>query len=43
MLSAVETLIDTQQLAANADKLENYCLKNPDVALVKAVETALGK
>jgi hypothetical protein len=29
MLSAVEILIDTQQqLAANADKLENYCLKN---------------
>jgi hypothetical protein len=38
-----EMVIDTQQLAANADKLVNYCLKNPDVALLTAVETALGK
>jgi acid stress chaperone HdeB len=38
-----EMVIDTQRLAANADKLVNYCLKNPDVALLKAVETALGK
>jgi acid stress chaperone HdeB len=38
-----EMVIDTQKLAANADKLENYCLKNPEVALLKAVETALGK
>jgi acid stress chaperone HdeB len=38
-----EMVIDTQQLAANADKLVNYCLKNPEVALLKAVETALGK
>jgi HdeA/HdeB family len=38
-----EMVIDTQQLAANADKLVNYCLKNPEVALMKAVETALGK
>ncbi len=38
-----DMMIDTQQLAANADKLENYCLKNPDIALLKAVETVLGK
>jgi hypothetical protein len=29
--------------AANADKLENYCLKTPDIALLKAVESVLGK
>ncbi len=38
-----EMMVDTQRLVANADKLENYCLKNPDTLLLKAVEAALGK
>jgi len=37
-----EMVVDTQQLVTNADKLETYCLKNPDVTLMQAVET-LGK
>ena len=37
-----EMVLDTQQLVANAKKLENYCLKNPEVLVMKAVET-LGK
>jgi hypothetical protein len=37
-----EMVVDTQQLVANAKKLENYCLKNPEVLVMKAVET-LGK
>ena len=35
-------VLDTQKLVENADKLEAYCLKNPDVLVLKAVETALG-
>jgi hypothetical protein len=35
-------VVDTQKLVENADKLEAFCLKNPDVPLLKAVETALG-
>jgi hypothetical protein len=37
-----DTLVDTQQLVANADKLESYCLKNPDVLMMQAAETILG-
>jgi hypothetical protein len=38
-----EMVVDTQQLVENAKKLENYCLKNPDVLLIKAAETVTGK
>ena len=37
-----EMVVDSQQLVENAKKLENYCLKNPEVLVMKAVET-LGK
>ena len=36
-----DTVIDTQHLIANADKLEAYCLKNPDVLMMQAAETIL--
>jgi acid stress chaperone HdeB len=36
-----DTVIDTQQLVANVDKLEAYCLKNPDVLMMQAAETIL--
>jgi hypothetical protein len=35
-------VVDTQRLVDNADKLENYCLKNPDILVLQAVETVLG-
>ena len=34
--------VDTQELAGNTDKLQEYCLKNPDVLLMQAVETMFG-
>jgi hypothetical protein len=34
--------VDTQRLVENADKLEDYCLKNQEVPVLKAVETVLG-
>lgn len=37
-----DTVIDTQGLVANADKLAEYCTKNPDVPFMQAVETILG-
>jgi acid stress chaperone HdeB len=36
-----DTVVDTQRLIANADKLEAYCLKNPDVLMMQAAETIL--
>jgi hypothetical protein len=36
-----DTVLDTQHLLANAEKLEAYCAKNPDVALMDAAETTL--
>ena len=36
-----DTVVDTQQLVANVDKLEAYCLKNPDVLMMQAAETIL--
>ena len=30
--------VDTQELDASTDKLKTYCLKNPDVLLMQAVE-----
>jgi acid stress chaperone HdeB len=35
------TLVDTQQLAANAQKVKQYCLRKPDVTVMQAVETVL--
>ena len=37
-----DTVVDTQRLVANADKLADYCAKNPDVLFMQAVETVLG-
>ena len=36
-------VVDTQQLVENAKKLENYCLKNPDMLMIKAAEAVTGK
>ena len=36
-----DVVIDMQQLVANTEKLEDYCLKNPDVPMMKAAETIL--
>ncbi len=38
-----EMVVDTQQLVENAKKLENYCLKNPDMLMIKAAEAVTGK
>ena len=32
------TLVDTQQLAANVQKIKQYCLHNPNVTVMQAVE-----
>jgi acid stress chaperone HdeB len=37
-----DTVVDTQELAGNTDKVQEYCLKNPDVALMQAVEALFG-
>jgi acid stress chaperone HdeB len=36
-----DVVIDMQQLVANTDKLEDYCLKNPNVPMMQAAETIL--
>lgn len=36
------TVIDPQQLKANAQKLTQYCLAKPDVTVMQAVETLFG-
>jgi hypothetical protein len=36
-----DVIIDMQQLVANTEKLEDYCLKNPNVPMMQAVETIL--
>jgi hypothetical protein len=36
-----DATIDMQQVVANTDKLETYCLKNPDVPMMQAAETIL--
>ena len=33
------TILDTQGLAANAKKLQDYCIQNPQTAVMHAVET----
>jgi acid stress chaperone HdeB len=37
-----DLIVDTEELAGNTDKLQEYCLKNPDVLLMQAVETLFG-
>jgi acid stress chaperone HdeB len=36
-----DTVIDMQQVVANTEKLEDYCLKNPTVPVMQAAETIL--
>ena len=36
-----DTVIDTQKLLANTEKLEAYCTKNPDVPMLEAAEATL--
>jgi acid stress chaperone HdeB len=37
-----DPVVDTQELAGNTDKVQEYCLKNPDVPLIQAVEALFG-
>jgi acid stress chaperone HdeB len=37
-----DLVVDTQELAGKTDEVQEYCLKNPDVLLMQAVETVLG-
>jgi acid stress chaperone HdeB len=37
-----DLVVDTQELAGNTDKVQEYCLKNPDVPLMQAVEAIFG-
>jgi acid stress chaperone HdeB len=37
-----DLIVNTQELAGNTDKVQEYCLKNPDVPLMQAVETIFG-
>ena len=32
------TVIDTQQFAANTEKLKGYCIMKPDITVIEAVE-----
>jgi len=34
-------LVDTQELAANTQKIKQYCLYHPDVTVMQAVEAVL--
>ena len=37
-----DMIVDTQERAESADKVTEYCIKNPDVLLVQAVEMLFG-
>ena len=37
-----DLMVDSQDLAGNTDKVQEYCIKNPDVLLIQAVETLFG-
>jgi acid stress chaperone HdeB len=37
-----DLVVDTQELGGNTDKVQEYCLKNPDVPLMQAVEALFG-
>ncbi len=36
------TVLDTQGLNANARKLQEYCIRNPQIPVMNAVDTLLG-
>ena len=35
------TIVDTQSLAADAKKVTEYCIRNPQIPVMQAVETVL--
>jgi hypothetical protein len=37
-----DLMVDSQDLAGNTDKVQEYYIKNPDVLLMQAVETLFG-
>jgi acid stress chaperone HdeB len=37
-----DMVVDSQELAGNTDKIKEYCIKNPDLPLIQAVETLFG-
>ena len=37
------TILDTQELAANAQKLRDYCMLHPEVPILRAVEALAPK
>jgi hypothetical protein len=37
------TLVETQTLVANAKKLRDYCIRNPQTPVMRAVETLFDK
>ena len=37
-----DLVVDSQELAGNTDKVKEYCIKNPDLPLIQAVETLFG-
>jgi acid stress chaperone HdeB len=37
-----DMIVETQELAGDTRKVQEYCVKNPDVLLMQAVETIFG-
>jgi hypothetical protein len=37
------TLVDTQQLTANAQKIKQYCIMKPNVTVIQAVEAVFSQ
>jgi acid stress chaperone HdeB len=37
-----DMIVETQELAGDTRKVQEYCVKNPDVLLMQAVETLFG-
>jgi len=37
-----DTLVDTEKLDADAEKLRKFCISNPDMPVMKAVEKVVG-
>jgi acid stress chaperone HdeB len=37
-----DTVVDTQQLDEDIDKIQKYCADNPNTPLMQAVETVIG-
>jgi hypothetical protein len=38
-----DTLVDIEKLDADAEKLRKFCISNPDMPVMEAVEKAVGK